>query len=141
MSLLIEDIIVVTSKDASDEPPDLITAVDGNGNDINTGLGGDYVWLVPSWTENALEAATNIHVFVSNEAIPGKQDLAQGAGGAYRYLDIIKGGDQAIQTVRLLRRKDEVTPGTIEDLGFDGYSQDINAGRGGDYLHLVWKYV
>ncbi|KAB8210937.1 hypothetical protein BDV34DRAFT_220112 [Aspergillus parasiticus] len=131
---------VLSSKDAGDELPDIITAVDGNGNDVNAGFGGDYVWLYLLWTDSALEAITDIKILVSDEAIPGKQDLAQGAGGAYRYIGFIK-GPPPIRTINLLRRTDELTPETIKDLGFDGYSQDINAGRGGDYLHLVWKYV
>ncbi|KAE8323835.1 hypothetical protein BDV39DRAFT_208501 [Aspergillus sergii] len=130
---------VLYGKDTGNEPPDIITAVDGNGNDVNAGFGGEYVWLSPSWTENALEAITEIQILVSDEAIPGKQDLAQGTGGAYRYVGFIK-GPPPIRTINLLRRTEEVTPETIKDLGFDGYTQDINAGRGGDYLHLVWKY-
>jgi hypothetical protein len=28
----------------------------------------------------------------------------------------------------------------LRGLGFEGMSNDINGGRGGDFLHLVWKY-
>jgi hypothetical protein len=67
-------------------------------------------------------------------------DLAKGAGGDYRYLRLERDGGTKIREVRLLRRGDEADFAVVRALGFDGASDDINKGRGGDYLYIVWKY-
>lgn len=95
---------------------------------------------MPEWSQNSSSAATNVRITIQSENDPKYQDLAKGAGGDYRYLRIEKDGSQKITNIRLLRRKEDTSFETIKALGFDGYSTDINKGRGGDYLYLVWNY-
>ncbi|OXV09573.1 hypothetical protein Egran_02664 [Elaphomyces granulatus] len=132
--------IAVSYGDApSSEPSDAISTIDGNNGDINAGQKGKYVWLSPKWSSESSNAVSNIRIIIQKENDPNFEDLAKGAGGDYRYLRLEKNESDKIHALRLLRRKDEVNYETIHALGFDGFSTDINKGRGGDYLYLVWK--
>lgn len=67
----------------------------------------------------------------------GRRNLAQGAGGQFRYLKFKFGqGQDRIHTIKLLRLGQ-----AIVDMpeGFTGHSGNINIGRGDDYLYLIWK--
>ncbi|PWY72994.1 hypothetical protein BO70DRAFT_399068 [Aspergillus heteromorphus CBS 117.55] len=130
---------VTWGKNTSSEPSDAIHTVDQNGGDINAGQGGDYVWLSPKWQSNESNAVSNVRIIIQANADSSYKDLAHGAGGDYRYLRLERDGDKKITEIRLLRRKDSVDFGTVQSLGFDAYSTDINKGRGGDFLYLVWK--
>ncbi|KAN0076572.1 hypothetical protein V8E54_006714 [Elaphomyces granulatus] len=133
------DIDVSYGDSPSSEPSDAIRTVDGNNGDINAGMKGKYVWLTPKWSSESSNAVSNIRIIIQKESDPNFEDLAKGAGGDYRYLRLERNGSDKIHALQLLRRKDEVSFETINALGFDGVSTDINKGRGGDYLYLVWK--
>ncbi|KAE8146589.1 hypothetical protein BDV25DRAFT_48398 [Aspergillus avenaceus] len=123
----------------SSEPSDAIPVVDGNNGDINAGMKGKYVWLVPRYSDDPSSAPSSIRIIIQDDADHNRDDMAKGAGGKYRYIDLQYGEGEKIKRVSLLRRKDSVSYNTIHSLGFDGYSGDINSGRGGDYLYIVWK--
>ena len=102
------------------------------------------VWLVPVTSDDPKDAATNIMVHISDDAVSGYDDLAKGAGGKYRYLFIQRDSDvgQKAFKVALMRKAKDDGPVTIEQAAAEGYNRltgDINVGRGGDYLHLVYS--
>lgn len=68
-------------------------------------------------------------------------DLALEAGGKYRYLRVDRNTNTPakITDIALLRNGDSVRFDHVKKLGYDGRSIDINQGREGDYLYLVWK--
>lgn len=72
----------------------------------------------------------------------GHKDLAKGAKGKFRYLNprVENNVTQKIKDIRLLRSSDEVSRDAASKKGFEGISDDINGGRGGDYLYLVWTF-
>ena len=98
-----------------------------------------FVWLVPKWSLTSSSAVSNIRIIIQDQQDPSREDLAKGAGGEYRYLQLETDGSENITDVQLLRREDSVSDETVNALGFDGCSGDINRNRGGDYLYLVWK--
>ncbi|KAJ5645898.1 hypothetical protein N7490_002270 [Penicillium lividum] len=128
------------SNDESSEPGNRIPVVDGNSPDINNGFGGKFVWIVASYHNNESTAISDIKIDIQDEQDTGRHDLASGTGGKFRYLSWRNDGSKKITTLQLLRRRDQVTWDTVRNLGFDGWTSDINAGRGGDFLHLVWKH-
>ncbi|KAK7032626.1 hypothetical protein VNI00_012889 [Paramarasmius palmivorus] len=128
---------VVYSTQAAQEPPNTVTDLNNSGNDINKGFHGEYVYLTPITTNNPNDAATSFKIVIQSHADPEKKDLAKGAGGDYRYVIPMRDpGARKITSARLLRSgsKQDYPPS-----GFNGLSTDINQGRKGDYLYIVWK--
>ena len=82
-------------------------------------------------------------MLITGSSQSGLDDLAKGAGGDYRYL-IPKAEvhvDKKIRRLALYRKSNGEGPvksGDIAGRGYTDFSPDINAGRGGDYLHLIW---
>jgi hypothetical protein len=101
------------------------------------------VWLVPKRTDDGTSAGTYIQIQISDKAIEGKVDVASGAGGKYRYINVLHdtGDNEKIYKVGLYRKHNGEGRVTLEDatrVGFNRVSTDINDGRGGDYLSLVY---
>ncbi|KAF3189763.1 hypothetical protein TWF788_009748 [Orbilia oligospora] len=68
---------------------------------------------------------------------PARADLAKGAGGEFRLLKYeYRFSGPAIYDVALWRSGGRQP---IPPAGWDGMSVDINEGRRGDYLYIVWK--
>lgn len=84
-------------------------------------------------------AITSIQLVIQETAERNWPDLAQGTGGAYRYLIPVKADNarHRITDIALLRSAHTLS----FDLGwgYQGMSADINDGRGGDWLYLLWK--
>lgn len=98
-----------------------------------------YVWLVPDYTFVSVDATTSFKIRVQDHADDTKPDLAKGAGGAYRYLDIERNIYQRRKVVHLTLLRSESAQDKL--VGWDGMTADINSNRGGDYLYLFWKSV
>jgi len=138
---MLKKILVEYPAQLIDKPDDLITANDGSGDDINKGQGGANVFLVPVWTLSTTEAVTGLQIIIQSEANSKYQDLSKGAGGANRYIKLLKkkNSPTRIKKVGLLRgpginaRKNE--------FGYNECTIDINKGRGGDDLFLCWTTV
>ncbi|KAG8667783.1 hypothetical protein FPOAC2_12982 [Fusarium poae] len=120
------------------------TCVDASPNqsssDCNNCFGGEYTYVVKSFTTTDSRAITGLSIEIVGERNPALQDMAKGTGGDYRY--VITSQDLALPTrvngVQLWRSFNG--PVTLVDtVGWDGISTDINSGRGGAYLYLVWK--
>ncbi|KAJ5354230.1 hypothetical protein N7541_006794 [Penicillium brevicompactum] len=141
---------IITTKTLGEKPSSAINDIDGGSGDINNGLGGgmwivdnfaitiSYVWLCPIWTEVKSDAISEIRLRIQSDADSDFQDLAYGAGGDYRYLIPLRDDEQKISSISLVRRKDSFDSGDIRQLGYNGWTEDINKDRGGAYLRLVW---
>ena len=70
------------------------------------------------------------------------QDMAKGAGGAYRYLKQQDGRDAPVRItdVALFRSKKQQFLSVDPSNGWHESTFDINEGRGGDFLYVVWKF-
>jgi hypothetical protein len=100
-----------------------------------------YIWLVPKYTNNAAAAATSFD-FVNQSSRNAKySDLANGAGGDWRYLIPVCDPRQKakITECALLRASSMISVDDIRKLGWTNMSGDINRGRKGDWLYLIWK--
>ncbi|CDF33130.1 unnamed protein product [Chondrus crispus] len=112
-----------------------------NWGDINRGYGGKYVFLEPVWVDDISQGADNISVQISG-GVPGwtkergQQDMAMGAGGDYRFLDIWHRRDVKEKIVDVVLWGGQLV--RIPD-GWTGMTGDLNKGRGGRYLYIVWK--
>ncbi|KAI1346400.1 hypothetical protein F5Y01DRAFT_319767 [Xylaria sp. FL0043] len=125
-------------------PSDHISEINKGVPDINHNFGGEYVWLVPEWTQDRDKAVTYFEVVITGSSQAGMSDLAKGAGGKYRYL--VPQADvhieKKLKRLALYRKSNSEGPvheSDIKDRGYTDFSTDINAGRGGDYLHLIWE--
>ncbi|XP_037032110.1 uncharacterized protein LOC119071331 [Bradysia coprophila] len=138
---VIKGIQVVYTSSSSKKPPNAIAEMYGMSADINSGFGGDYVWLVPIWTTNMTEGVTKIRSVVQMSWNSAYSDLAAGSGGDYRYLKMEKeiGSSKRIKSVGLLRSSKHIKD--IREFGWDERTSDINENRGGNYLYLCWKYL
>lgn len=139
----LSDIKVETGDSEFSEPSDAIRMVDNGKADINKGQDGDYVWLVPVWTTQVSDAASNVQVVIQDSEEEDRDDLASGAGGEYRYLfpQPQENNSNKITDVQLYRSEDSLSSDALADMGFQGMSSDINEDRGGDYLYLLWKTI
>ncbi|RAK74436.1 uncharacterized protein BO72DRAFT_479482 [Aspergillus fijiensis CBS 313.89] len=131
--------LTVDDRDDRDIPPTCIQIIDGNNPDINAGFGGKFVYIVVGHTSKPEFALTDIQILVQEDENKDYHDLAKGAGGAYRYIHTLQGTGAPIVDVKLLRRAEKVELSTVQALGYSHMTGDINAGRGGDYLHIIWK--
>ncbi|RAL10216.1 uncharacterized protein BO97DRAFT_144237 [Aspergillus homomorphus CBS 101889] len=139
MAPWLSNIYPVYGDHESEKPNEAIPVVDNKNGDINAGFGGKYVWLVANYFHDSEYGIAEIKVVISEDEKPGQLDLAKGAGGQYRYLETSTHGEYGISSLKLLRSGEEVTSENFKSQGFHGWSSDVNAGRGGDYLYLVWK--
>ncbi|KAJ3559522.1 hypothetical protein NM688_g295 [Phlebia brevispora] len=136
--LYVSGITVKYGSMLSQEPSLTVNTIGANGDDINKGFGGSFVWIENTTTNNFADACTSFEIVVQSDADSNLQDLAKGAGGDYRY--VLPLGDIAnpnkITETRLLR-SDQAT--TNPPAGYQGISTDINRDRGGDFLYIIWK--
>ncbi|KAI2465789.1 hypothetical protein F4781DRAFT_435043 [Annulohypoxylon bovei var. microspora] len=132
------------ASDESLQPDEVVHEIEGQSSDINSGFGGKYVWLRPEWTTVEGEAISDLSFEKSSTPIRNYNDLAMGAGGDFRYVQASRDGSGIVTKIGLFRVKQELSPeeikSRIEQGGFTQYSKDINEGRGGDYLYLLWAY-
>ncbi|GAB1198007.1 hypothetical protein APSETT444_007313 [Aspergillus pseudonomiae] len=139
--------IQVVYGDKEWQRPDNCIPVDNNKSpDINKGFSySNYVWLVPLWGIKASdsETCTSLSCRLSDDAETGSVDLAAGAGGKYRYLDI--GRNPAIRykitEVLMIRGDFGVSREDAWKWGWSGVSNDFNEGRKHDYIQLLWKSI
>lgn len=97
---------------------------------------GRYVGLVPKYEVGSGSAIDAIQL-ESGKRLDDRNDLYRGLNGWHRYLlpqynDI----SRKIFTANLLR-----LPQAMKVLpeGWHGCTENINAGRGGDFLYIIWK--
>ncbi|KAA8651011.1 hypothetical protein EYZ11_010971 [Aspergillus tanneri] len=139
----LKDIKVQYGDNEFSEPQDAIKLVGNAKADVNKGFGGKYVWLVPVWTNKVSEACSNVGIVIQKDVVEGHDDLAAGAGGKFRFLfpQVQDNNSNKITDIQLYRSSDGLTADALSKMGFQGMSDDINKGRKGDYLYLLWKTV
>ncbi|KAF3901832.1 hypothetical protein AA313_de0207899 [Arthrobotrys entomopaga] len=108
----------------------------GASNDINKSQGGEYVFLRAHKFDHPGRMIKQFDIVRTGDNT-GESDLAKGAGGDYRYLRACYDhAEYAVTDVALWRCSDKQYNAPQ---GWHGKSGDINEGRGGDYLYLVWR--
>ncbi|KAH6980238.1 PLC-like phosphodiesterase [Fusarium venenatum] len=108
--------------------------------DCNNGFSGEYTYVVKSFTTDPSQAITGLSIDITGDSNPALGDMANGTGGDFRYVITSQNLTLPIRIsdVQLWRSPDD--PVTLADaVGWDGISTDINHGRSGAYLYLVWK--
>ncbi|EGX44260.1 hypothetical protein AOL_s00193g172 [Orbilia oligospora ATCC 24927] len=140
--------------------PESIPEINGALTDLNSGHKGEFVYLkkvvktlpprprrhhfeqqqqMQEQEQNADDRRRLQYIGVERlgHGDPARADLAKGAGGDFRLLRYeYKFAGPAIYDVALWRSGGRQC---IPPAGWDGMSVDINEGRRGDYLYIVWK--
>lgn len=98
-----------------------------------------YVWLVPKYDSDPTNALTGVGVSIQERDDDSKRCLARGSPGNYRFLlpESVK-GLKKIYSMDLLRLDRAMVRAPF---GYDGATSDINQGRKGGWLYLIWKSV
>ncbi|GJJ12688.1 hypothetical protein Clacol_006932 [Clathrus columnatus] len=124
----------------SEEPRNAVTTLDNNDDNINMGFGGNYVWVVPEYGSARERARTSFIFIAQDHNNDNYKNLAKGANGKYRYLlpMINRGTKQKIIGLRLLRSSSQILS---PPKGYHGMTKDINEGRHGTYLYLIWEGI
>merc|ERR1719197_407250 len=139
MTRYLNDITVASFSTKPDDLKEYIQEESGWNIDINAGFGGSYVYLKPKWgsKENAISSIGFARFReAQHQRDDFRGDLAKGAGGDYRYIQVIRNGKTAITDIKLWRTaKSSSLP---NDEGYESYCSDINGARKGDYLYLCW---
>ncbi|KAK9773261.1 hypothetical protein AB5N19_00159 [Seiridium cardinale] len=123
-------------------PHNALREIDGKSSDLMAGQGGKYSWLVPEWTETEqVEGMTNIHFAHCGSSRDGWADLAEGAGGSYVYLeaDWNHSTSWKVSDIKLMRSDNALTLDNVRARGYSAMSNDINSGRGHDFLYVIWN--
>ncbi|KAF4334948.1 hypothetical protein FBEOM_11205 [Fusarium beomiforme] len=120
-----------------EKPRNTVDEINGLNADINKGQDGSYVWLRVHRAQAKDQMVNNFWIDVVGDD-DGRSDLAKGAGGNYRYIGFSRDSNAThfVTDVGLWRSDDgQDSP----PHSWQGISGDINSGRGGDYLYLVWR--
>lgn len=134
----LKDIHVTYAKDAVSKPYDSLVEQHGRSTDVNAGFGGEFVYLVPVWTDRVSEAVTSIEVIIQREENRSFRDLSKGAGGDYRYLKMMRNPYSHTRVTKVgLWRAPNASP-TPGSRGWNSWTGDINRNRGGDFLYVCW---
>jgi hypothetical protein len=99
-----------------------------------------YVWLVPTYTYNAAEAAVRFDLFIQDKPHDGWSDLAKGAGGSYRYLEPASDSNNPTKLTDLKLYRSDNGVGAFP-VPYTGHTTDINANRKKTFLYLIWSSV
>ena len=109
--------------------------------DINKGFGGQFTYIRRHFTDNPHDAFDNVAVSITSSYPSwarqrGESDMAAGAGGKYRCLDVWHRRNFRDKVVEAV-----LWEGPLYEVpnGWTGMTGDINAGRHGRYLYVVWK--
>ena len=97
-----------------------------------------YVWIVPTYTYTAADAATRFDLFIQDKSHPGWDDLAKGAGGSYRYLVPVPDGNNITKITGLKLYRSNNAVGAFP-APYVSHTSDINANRGKSFLYLIWS--
>ncbi|EAU83124.1 hypothetical protein CC1G_11650 [Coprinopsis cinerea okayama7 len=137
----IRNIRVVYTDSPTEAPTDRIRELNGGNADVNADKKGNYVWLVPEYTRKYKDALTGLDFVQQDHKDDRYMDLAKGAGGSYRYLVPAYNTREKNKFTEctLLRSNHGISLSQVKNWGWSGMTLDINAGRGGDFLYVLWK--
>ena len=101
-----------------------------------------FTWYRPDWTSTKGKAASGLNFRKSNSEIRNHNDFALGTGGDNRYIIPDYSGSSKITKVGLFRTSDNLSDDNIKSRiaksGFTHYTEDVNQGRNGNYLYVLW---
>ncbi|KIM24207.1 hypothetical protein M408DRAFT_57487, partial [Serendipita vermifera MAFF 305830] len=121
-------------------PDDAIKDINGGSDDVNKGIVGTSVWIVPYMSEAGSTGCTSFDLDIRSDKRSNAPDLdlAQGTYGDHRYLipRINCNTNMKITDIHLMRSSNAVSN---PPSGYAGMTGDINAGRSGDYLYVIWR--
>ncbi|KAG6889610.1 hypothetical protein C0995_016136 [Termitomyces sp. Mi166 len=141
--MFISGMRVVYTDKASDAPGDRVRDWFGGSDNINYSFSGKHVWLVPEWTNRISQALTNFDLVVQSQDDVQYSNLARGAGGDYRYLIPVRQSNQKLFISQLTLARSVKALDDLHNTIWRGLPQgatgDINKGRRGDFLYLVWE--
>jgi hypothetical protein len=138
----IQDIRVEYSSNEGGRPSNRIREVFGQNDDINYKFGGKFVYLVPVYTYDIESAMTSIDVVIRGSKWPGYNDVAQGAGGDFRYIVAVRNSFERSKITEVALLRNSNSRGNLGQVsGYSGISRDINENRAKDFLHLIWKTI
>ncbi|KAG5754801.1 hypothetical protein H9Q72_002394 [Fusarium xylarioides] len=125
-------------KHEDNQPEGTITELNGGSANVSQGFGGSNIWLRTIKADKPDTMMNNISIYIGHGDAARTDDLAKGAGGDYRFLDWTRNmtATKFITEFSLWRQS---IPQGAPPAGWDGMTGDINAGRGGDNLYLIWK--
>src|SRR3990167_4781155 len=104
--------------------------INGHSTDVNYGFGGEFTYIQAIYGTNVEKMVTDIRLHITGNACKDSKDLAKGAGGNFRYIDVIRSANGLpIRNVSL--QEGGSPPGNS--------TADINKGREGRYLYLTWE--
>ncbi|KAF2227182.1 hypothetical protein BDZ85DRAFT_131 [Elsinoe ampelina] len=131
--------IEVIYTDDSDQPFGTIKEINGESADLNKGMGGDCVWLKGHYSTSPGEMVHEIGIEMRDKGQHGVDNISKGAEGSPRFLDLKRdvNKNEFIRTYGLWRTSREQG---YPPSGWSGISNDINTGRGGDCLYIVWRF-
>lgn len=90
------------------------------------------------------EALSDLSFTKASTPIRNYNDLAMGAGGDFRYIQVSREGSKRVTKVGLFRVQKQLSPeeikSRIQQSGFTHYSSNMNEGRKGGYLYVIWAY-
>ncbi|KAG6875389.1 hypothetical protein C0992_004019 [Termitomyces sp. T32_za158] len=89
------------------------------------------------------QALTNVDLVIQSQPDTRYDDLAKGAGGSYRYLIPVRQSNQKLFISAFTLARSEVALDEVPEKIWhslpQGATNDINKGRRGDFLYLVWE--
>ncbi|EWZ01168.1 hypothetical protein FOYG_00844 [Fusarium oxysporum NRRL 32931] len=81
----------------------------------------------------------SISIYIGHGDAARTDNLAKGAGGDYRFLDWTRTNFISVRFNTDFALWHQTIPQGAPPAGWHGMISDINAGRGGGCLYLVWK--
>mmetsp|Transcript_29672 Transcript_29672/g.36114 ORF Transcript_29672/g.36114 Transcript_29672/m.36114 type:complete len:292 (+) Transcript_29672:99-974(+) len=121
------------SYDRENTPNNMVRVRHGKSADVNKGFKGKFTYIVAKKTTNRSDAASGFTFVRSSNALKGKGgDYAEGAGGDFRYIVRQTGGKPISWGALELFRSGKRYEGKTK------HTEDLNKGRGKDFLHLLW---
>ncbi|KAH8423406.1 uncharacterized protein LDX57_001165 [Aspergillus melleus] len=142
----LSDLTVMYADNEYATPDEIVPEIQGKTSDINSGYGGRFVWLQPEWTSDRERAISHLSFTKSDTEIRNYNDITVrvSAKDSYRYIITEREGETKIVNVALLRTPENLSSDQIltriKQSGFHHFSTDLNQGRGGDYLYVLWAY-
>ena len=147
-SVYIQSIRVLSDKHKDSAKAQLYSGYTLIEKDLNTGAGGDYIYISYDTTTDPAKALKDIRVSFNGYGMPGAytknpHDLNKGAGGSYIYIWTTTNSSygKPIKAIDVFYGKnaDMPTGFTVVDYDRSGQAADLNHHAGGDYIYLGIK--
>lgn len=88
-------------------------------------------------TNDLKEAARGFRINITKDNDPNAQNMSEGQKAPYRYQYPCKDGKTAISSVALMLTEKPCNAPDVSS-GCAYASENINSGRGGEHLYIIW---